>query len=201
MIIRYLISFIAGTAITSGLFFAMQALIASGENPITDNVVDLKVEIADVQKEQDVQQKIRKPDKPDQAETPPETPDIEMDTSLNNVNTGFEIGGAKVDTSVAISGGGGFGSGDSEYLPIVQVPPQYPRRAAERGIEGYVVVEFTVTTLGTVKDVIVVESTSSIFERNAIKAALKYKYKPKLVDGEPVEVAGVLQKITFELEK
>ena len=33
----------------------------------------------------------------------------------------------------------------------------------------------------------------------AVKAAKKFKYKPKVIDGNPVETAGVLNKITFEL--
>jgi protein TonB len=45
-----------------------------------------------------------------------------------------------------------------------------------------------------------VESTHSVFERPALKAVLKFKYKPRIVDGEPIEVAGVQNKITFQLE-
>ncbi|MBN1239057.1 MAG: energy transducer TonB, partial [Gammaproteobacteria bacterium] len=88
-----------------------------------------------------------------------------------------------------------------EYLPIVKVAPVYPARAASRGLEGYVIVEFTVTRTGTTKDISVVESTSSLFERAAVDAAGKFKYKPRVIDGEPVEVPGVRNKITFVLEK
>ncbi|SVD91537.1 uncharacterized protein METZ01_LOCUS444391, partial [marine metagenome] len=93
------------------------------------------------------------------------------------------------------------GVSDGEYLPIVKVAPIYPARAASRGLEGYVILEFTVTRAGTVRDVFVVESTSSIFERAATTAAYKFKYKPRVIDGEPVEVPGVRNKITFVLEK
>jgi len=97
-----------------------------------------------------------------------------------------------------LSGSGG----DGEYLPIVKVAPQYPRRAAQKGIEGYVVVEFTVTTLGTVKDVKVIESDPpNIFNRAAMNAAKKFKYKPKIENGKAVEVPGVRNIIRFELDK
>ena len=95
--------------------------------------------------------------------------------------------------------GVGFGVSDGEYLPIVKVAPVYPSRALSRGLEGYVIVEFTVTQTGATKDVVVVESTSSLFERAAVDAAYKFKYKPRVIDGVAVEVPGVRNKITFEI--
>ena len=201
MIARYTVAFAFAILVTFALFFAMQLLIAMSGKPNTQKGVNIRVEIADVRKAREVEQKVRKPEKPDEVETPPETPDIEMDSSLNNVQTGFEIGSAQVDTGIQVAGTGGFAASDGDYLPIVKVAPVYPRRAAERGIEGYVILEFTVTKNGTVTDIVVVETTSSLFNRAAIKAASKFKYKPKVVDGQPVDVAGVLHKITFELEK
>ena len=44
------------------------------------------------------------------------------------------------------------------------------------------------------------ESCNSLFERAALNAALKFRYKPRVVDGQPIEVAGVQNKITFLLE-
>ena len=98
-------------------------------------------------------------------------------------------------------GGGGFSS-DGEYLPIVKVAPVYPRRAQTRGIEGYVLLEFIVTKTGAVRNPFVVEAKPpGIFDRAAISAALKFKYKPKVVNGEPIDVAGVRNRITFELSE
>ena len=56
------------------------------------------------------------------------------------------ISAAPVNTSISLSSSGfGLAPSDGEYLPIVKVQPVYPRRALSRGIEGYVIVEFTVT--------------------------------------------------------
>ena len=89
---------------------------------------------------------------------------------------------------------------DGEYLPIVKVNPQYPRRAQTRGIEGYVIVEYWVTKTGAVRDPVVIDAKPpGIFNRAAINAALKYKYKPKVINGEPVDVPGVKTRITFEM--
>jgi periplasmic protein TonB len=100
------------------------------------------------------------------------------------------------DTSL---GRDGFFS-DGEYMPIVQVAPQYPPRAAERGLEGYVTLEFIVTRQGTVRDPVVIESSSSMFDRAALDAVQRFRYRPRVIDGEPVEVPGVRFRITFELE-
>ena len=51
------------------------------------------------------------------------------------------------------------------------------------------------------QDVIVVECSSSLFERAATQAALKFKYKPRVIDGEPVDVRGVQHLITFLIER
>ena len=76
----------------------------------------------------------------------------------------------------------------------------YPRRAQTRGIEGYVLLEFVVTKTGAVRDPVVIESKpSGIFDRAAMNAALKFKYKPKVMNGTAIDVAGVRNRITFEL--
>ena len=105
----------------------------------------------------------------------------------------------RVDISLS-AGGFGLAPTDGEYLPIVKVQPIYPGRALSRGLEGYVIVEFTVTKAGTTRDVRVVESSSKMFERNAVQAATKFKYKPRVIDGQPIEVPGVRNKITFIIE-
>ena len=88
-----------------------------------------------------------------------------------------------------------------DYLPVVKVSPEYPPRAVARGIEGSVILKFTVTEKGTVKDPVVVESDpAGIFDRSATQAALKFRYRPRVVDGKPTQVEGVKHKIVFELE-
>lgn len=88
---------------------------------------------------------------------------------------------------------------DSEYQPIIRVAPIYPALAASAGLEGYVIVEFTVTQQGTIKDVSVIESSSSVFEGAAMDSAEKFKYRPRVIEGQPVETHNVRNTITFEL--
>lgn len=89
---------------------------------------------------------------------------------------------------------------DGDFMPIVKVSPVYPPRAAARGIEGYVVIEYTVTHLGTVSDLVVIESSSPLFERSALQAAAQFKFKPRVVGGESIAVQGVRTIIRFELD-
>ncbi len=96
------------------------------------------------------------------------------------------------------------GDGDSksaqEYLPIVKAAPQYPREAARKGFEGYVIVRFAVTEKGDVEDPVVVASKpEGVFDSAATKAVLKFKYQPRVVDGEPIRVDNVMNKFVFEL--
>jgi outer membrane biosynthesis protein TonB len=62
-------------------------------------------------------------------------------------------------------------SNAEEYLPIVKVAPIYPQRAAQRGLEGYVIVQYTVGTNGSTKDVVVIESSSALFDQAAADSA------------------------------
>ena len=91
---------------------------------------------------------------------------------------------------------------DRTATPIVRIPPQYPERAAQRGIEGWVLIEFTITAAGTVADPIVVDADpQNVFNRSAVKAIARWKYRPKIVDGKPAPQYQMQQKITYELEE
>ncbi|MEE8243453.1 MAG: TonB family protein, partial [Pseudomonadales bacterium] len=90
---------------------------------------------------------------------------------------------------------------DGDLMPIVKVAPVYPSDAQERLIEGYAVVEFVVTETGSVANPVIVESDPpGVFDKAALAAVVKFKYKPRVVDGQPVEVSGVRNNIVFELE-
>ena len=198
---RYASSLLGAALVTFGLFFLMQLLISTGEKAMKDEFEAYRVEIGEVQRPDEVQTKDRKPEKPPEPEAPPEAPDVpEIDTS--KPNQGMDMSFAMGKTGVDVGGMAGFGApSDGDYLPIVRVQPQYPRRAAERGIEGYVIVELTVTAAGTTTDIRVIEADpKGIFDRSAIRAAERFKYKPKMVNGKGIAVTGVLYQFTFELE-
>jgi protein TonB len=95
----------------------------------------------------------------------------------------------------------GYGFGDSDVIALVQPKPRYPAQALNRKIEGWVLVKFNITKEGTVDAVEVIEAEPrGVFEREAVRAAWRYKFKPKLVDGFPVEQVATLP-FQFTLEK
>lgn len=83
--------------------------------------------------------------------------------------------------------------------PVVTVAPVYPARAKTRGLEGYVDLRLTVTATGSVRDPVVEQSTNSLFDKSAMAAVLKYKYKPRLVNGKAVDTAGVTTRVVFKM--
>jgi protein TonB len=181
-----------------GLFMIMNKLIDRDfENP---DIKSRKVaEIVRPDEEIEVNVKQEKPEKVEDPEQPPpemQPLEFDMDMDVDVVNTAPS---ASVDVSISSSG---MSSGDGEYLPIVKVAPIYPRRAQTRGISGYCIVEYVVTKTGSIRDPQAVDcQPSGVFDKASVKAALKFKYKPRVVDGEPIEVAGVQNKFTYELEQ
>ena len=197
-IVRVIIAALVAVPVAVGLFFVMQSLIDreyEQEEVTSRKIADIVVP----NKEIEVNVKEIKPEKvEDPEEPPPEMQPLEfdMDMDVDVVNLAPT---AKVDVSISSSG---MSSGDGEYLPIVKVAPIYPRRAQTRGISGYCIVEYTVTKTGSIRDPQAVDcQPSGIFESASVKAAEKFKYKPRVVDGEPIEVAGVQNKFTYELEQ
>ena len=197
MVARYAIGVGLGALVTFALFFLMQAIIATNEANLDEGAKGKLLDFVRLQDDQEIETKQRKPKPPPPPDEPP--PDMpKPDFEASDISQGVDIGAVSVDVSLSVEGGG-FSS-DGEYLPIVKVNPQYPRRALTRGIEGYVILEYVVTKIGGVRDPVVIEAKPpGIFNRAAINAALKYKYKPKVVNGEAIDVAGVKTRIVFEL--
>ncbi|MEM7610095.1 MAG: TonB family protein [Pseudomonadota bacterium] len=198
---RYIIGVITGAVVTTFLFFLMNLLIVTGEAALSDPRDRMVLDFVRVKQQETVNREERKPEKPQKPETPP--PDVPPPPSDDvNPDVGaITVRAPSVNTNASIAGPGALSYADGDYLPIVRVAPAYPNRAAQRGLEGYVDLMFTVTTTGTVRDPQVTYSTSSLFNRAATQAVLKFKYKPRVVDGQPVEVPGVETRIRFQLEK
>lgn len=66
--------------------------------------------------------------------------------------------------------------------------PVYPERALERGVQGWVDVEFTVGTDGSTHDVTVADaSNDTYFGREAVTAVQKWRFEPRVFMGRPIE--------------
>ena len=200
---RLIKGFVAALFITMGLFYFMSILI-SGGTAVVDKGTDNIIEFLRVKPDDHLETRRRKlPKKPPEPQKPPETQKLKvakMDSPKANMNMEMP----KMDLPIAKGGPflGGGGSGDSEVMPLVRIEPQYPRKAAMRGIEGWVQLKFDVTEAGTVANVHVTNaSPPNIFESSARRALLKWKYKPKMVDGKPAFRRGLRVQLNFTLEK
>jgi protein TonB len=189
--------------ITLGLFYFMQFLIATGES--FDERVNV-VKIVDATMPEIEMEVIEEIDKPEVIE---EIQEQQLDTPEKQINLdggpalNIERATVEVDTGLDI-GTQGISATDGDYLPLVAIAPQYPTRAAQRGIQGWCLVSFTVDGQGNVlEDTIEVVDAEppNIFDRSSIRAAARFKFQPRVVEGQGVNVPGVQYLFRYQLEE
>lgn len=198
---RPIIGFSGAVAVALAMAWFMYFLTHSSQMRLSDSDRVQMLDFVRLKRNEVAERKERKPERPEVNEVPDAPP--AADQNANAGNTLAVSAPMSLDAGLDIGAGIGLGTGDGEYLPIVKVAPVYPRRALERGITGTCLVTYTVTTLGTVKDVTVVEGgcESDIFARPSVDAAYRFKYKPRVINGEAVEVLGVYNRFYYEQEE
>ncbi|HAU09805.1 MAG TPA: energy transducer TonB [Gammaproteobacteria bacterium] len=201
VIVRWAASMAMAVMITFGLFFFMQALIATGEGldeplnvvKIVDSTmpeIELEV-IEEIDKPELIEEITEVVEEVERQVTISDGPDLNIDRSQVQMDTGLELSNASISAT------------DGDYLPLVAIAPQYPSRAAQRGIQGWCLVSFTVNGLGNVVEetiTVVDAEPANIFDRSSQRAAARFKFQPRVVDGKGVEVAGVQYLFRYELE-
>ncbi|NVK37168.1 MAG: energy transducer TonB [Gammaproteobacteria bacterium] len=187
------------------VFWLMQWMISpQGTQPERADVVAMVDFIRSLQ-DSESDKKVRNTKEPPKPKTPPmlDTPKVQQ-ASVQEMNLDMPDISSSLSSFKGQGMGNmlsGYGFGDSDVIPLVQVEPKYPSQALSRRIEGYVVVRLQITKEGTVSDVEIVDAEpKGVFEREAIRAAWRYKFKPKLVDGAPVQQVATLP-FEFNLEK
>ena len=201
MIPRYIVTIVLGSAITFGLFYLMRTLIHMDDAGLDDKKKGKVIEFVRLKRDETVNAKERKlPDKTPPEEPPP-PPDLDFSESSDPDQSSE---GIAADFAFETDLGGGpaaIGAAtDGDVTPLVRVEPIYPLRAEERGIEGWVEVEFTISSTGTVKSPKVTGyHPSTIFNQAALRAIRRWKYNPKVEDGKPVPRPGVKVRLAFRL--
>jgi len=148
--------------------------------------------------------KKREPPKREKPEQAPPPPQLNMAKAMNpgdavgqiipDIDTSMEL-----EKATSLSTGGGS---DRDVVPLVRVDPEYPPRARQRGIEGYVDIQFTISPVGTVEDAHVIGAKPPhVFDRAALRAVRKYRYNPKVEDGVAVRRPGIKVRLRFEIPK
>lgn len=196
MVWRWGASLLPALGITISLFLLMVLLIKTGDQlkneietyAVRDVVMpERQVEVLD----------IPDPELPPELETPPDAPDTPppQDAQVMLPFSGLKI---STDTGNPLNQLGQ----NSELVPIVRVNPIYPERAAQRGIEGWVILEFSIDTEGRTSNARVIgNEPSGIFDSAALRSISKWRYSPRVVDGEPIQVDQVQVRLTFNLQK
>jgi protein TonB len=202
-LVRPLVSAALGVVTAFGLFWVMQALIgASGE--LKEAGTRLSVEFVRLRKDKTPEMKKREPPKRQKPEQQPPPPEMNLAKNMNPgdaVGDIIPIGDSGMELEEATSLGAGASS-DRGVVPLVQVMPDYPPRAQQQRIEGWVDIEFTISPVGTVQDARVIGSQPPIvFDRAALRAIRKWRYSPKIENGAPVSRRGQQARIRFELPR
>lgn len=211
--LRFPVAFALALLLSLSLFGFLHRL-TTVRTEAGEAVAVAKVDFVRLRREVEVEEKKReKPQrvKPEQAPVLPtmsvakeEGVDLGLDVAAIAAGLGADFGTASGTggDGRGVPGGLSFGGGMSDRgaLPLVRVEPQYPPQAAKRGLEGWVQLQFTVTTSGGVDDVVVVKSSNAVFERAAMEAVRKWKYEPQMRGGAPVATSGLNVVLRFKLD-
>jgi len=204
------VSILAGALVSLALFWLMQMMISNNQQGFekTENIQ--MTEFVRLKRDTKLQTKDRNiPDEPPPEKRPP-PPKMQMQqvhVTQNNVpqmdmpNLDIPLQTSRFNGSALMGIQVGTGGISTNVIPLVRIPPRYPMRAANRRVEGWVKVEFTITTEGTVKDAVVIEAhPSKVFDRAALQAIKRWKFKAKIIGGEAFEQRAV-QVLQFKLSK
>lgn len=206
---KIVLAAVLGGVTTLGLFTLMNSLVNTPKEK-QEQAKNLKIpdlRMPDTKIENRFEE--AKPEKPEEPDVPPpDLPEPEFvapDANMGGINMDVPVATAEL----GVGGMGGLNMGEGDMIPIVKAAYEYPTSASSRGIEGSCEVVFTVTETGSVIDAVADESKcmtsegkpTSVFNRSSVKAALKFKYKPRVVDGKPVAVPNVRNKFVYQLAK
>lgn len=191
--IRLPIALLLAATTTFSLYYGMQLLIDSGEKAATEDTSFKIVDTRIPPRETEVQRKEQKVERPEQVEAP-EPPKIDLARSnvSGGINTNLDF---KVSGGVDL-GGINFNAVDRDVQPIMRIEPEFQNIRKQETI----VLEFDVTPAGAVDEdtIQVLQTSSTRLQRPAIRAVRRWKYRPKVVNGEPVYQYGVRVQFTVQ---
>ncbi|MBB1296585.1 MULTISPECIES: energy transducer TonB [Pseudoalteromonas] len=189
---------IGGAAMTFAAFAFMQYLISGEQRAPVKPGGDIIVEIFQAPEDSKVRhiQKIQPP--PPMPKVPQKAPPL--DTSADPVLAISDL------TPVTIDDFGGdinntINRPTGDATPIVRINPKYPTTAARDGIEGWVQLSFSISPTGEVIDPVVINAEPKrTFDREAIRAIKRWKYRPKVIEGVAQLQTGQTVQLDFKLD-
>lgn len=200
---RLLVPTVLALSATIVLLTVMRSLVRVGSSHLEAKAPRVAIDFVRTRRSEAVETKNR--ERPQKVTTPVQAwaPSIAASNSKSASAVRVPIQTAHAaQPGLSLAGGPtlGAGSADGDVMPLVRVSPLYPPRAQARGIEGWVWLEFTITHLGTTKEIRILDSDpKGLFDRAATNAVKKYKYKPRVENGEPVDRPGVQVVLSFDI--
>ncbi|PKG67845.1 MULTISPECIES: energy transducer TonB [Pseudoalteromonas] len=190
---------IGGAAMTFAAFAFMQYLISGEQRAPVKPGDDIIVEIFQAPEDSKLRhiQKIQPP--PPMPKVPQKAPPL--DTSADPVLAINDF------TPITIDDFGGdinntINRPTGDATPIVRINPKYPTTAARDGIEGWVQLSFSISPTGEVIDPVVINAEPKrTFDREAIRAIKRWKYRPKVIEGVAQLQTGQTVQLDFKLQQ
>lgn len=206
--IRYIVSVALAIVVTLAAFYLMYWLITGTSGDVDRDRPDSSIRFQQVEIDERIEYRDRRrPEPPPPPEEPPPPPQMQIDQIDQQPQPMPDLDLPQLD--LAMQGTGPFmanigqaeRSGDGDFIPRVRINPQYPPDAARNGIEGYVTLEFTVDETGAVRNPRVIEARPPrVFDREALRAIVRWRFEPRVVDGQPVAATG-RQTIEFNFDE
>jgi protein TonB len=197
--------------VTAGLFWLMHAFMgAKGHG--ADAIEALPaIDFVRLRRDSQVETLERRKPPPPPPEQPPPPARMKVATesvqqqsaptpfAMPNLGLSANVGGGPFLGEMGGVSGASTSMFDGDIIPLQRIAPQYPREAARARITGWVQLEVTVNADGSVRSAKVTDAKpKGLFDAAAVTAVLRWKFKPKIVNGTPVEQRG-LQRIEFDL--
>jgi len=183
---------------TLGIFLLMSYLIAPGAMPPEPNDNETQISITRKKRDELSPEPVTElPAPPLSENTPPPLMALSAPAAAIN-NVGFQSLTANTGSNENI---GGNLLNNQRAMPVVYFAPEYPQGPLMDGIEGWVMLEFTIASDGSVTDIHVVDAEpQGKFERAAIRTMQRWSYQPKLVEGRPVAQTNMREIFRFEIK-
>jgi len=199
--VRFMSALVGGPIVALLIFGGMRYLILSEGTEPDERVETPQIDITSDRTDSAAITRNDRPDEPDEVKAPPPPPRIEAAKSeVPDEGLASILGSLpEINPDAADAGDLSFQVSDRDAQPLVRINPVYPPRAQERGVEGTCNMTFNVFADGTIDgDSIQARCTSSLFARAATRSVARWKYQPKIQNGEPVPRYNVHTEVVFE---
>lgn len=193
------LALLLGAVLNAGMFELLWQLVSA---PATQELLVQATRIEFTRMRRDTEVASRRDERVER-EQPPEVPQLpKLSVSAGSIDSNVISLTPMVDTRSAMMRMSMSAGSDRDVIPLVRINPDYPQRALSRGIQGWVLVQFTITATGSVANAVIIDAEpEGVFDEAALKAIARWRYNPKVEGGVPVERVGIRTVLRFQIEQ